>query len=664
MGAEICWLDRSKVLFILDDDQTMKDRCLKELPHRRWRPDMLGFEIPVEDIPLLKETFQGSGISVDPRVVDLYRGVKDEGYRKVRLSFSTRSYQLIGLQYHDGFLNPKIRDVIEKYIDEIGCVSDMHQIDGFIIEVMQAGAELKIDKDVEKYIERWQSLQETDMNILKHPLRPYQVIGSLFMALNQRAICADEMGLGKSPEALAACLWMQEHDGAERVLIIAPASLLFNWESEIRKFTNESATIIDGGPKFRKSLYKDIRSGTDPAYFILINYEKIAIDYEYLSGIKWDAIVLDEGQKIKNRKAKQSKAIKRLAKKTHRRLVLTGTPLENRLEELYSLMEFVDTSIFGGYGKFMEFHYVFGGYKMKELTGYKNLETCNKKLRGAMIRRSKDDVAEDLPDKIIRDIDIPLTDYQEEIYRVLHKKMKKVIRSRDLTKIGAVFALMRMLCDDVELVKLSSSEMVDDMFDRDDLKQSSAKLSLLEEIVEEAMDSGQKVVIFTQWVRMAGVIEKRLKDNGHKVLYVDGSTPKKDRQWRVWRLWGSEDKNNEYYDSGPDDLDDYRILLTTDSLNYGQNLQCASILVNFEILFNPQKQFQRDARIHRIGADANDTKFIINFITKGTVEERTLELQREKKALFKSVIEDEVSVRSNLDLIIEVVEGGGGTWPN
>jgi SNF2 family DNA or RNA helicase len=132
---------------------------------------------------------------------------------------------------------------------------------------------------------------------------------------------------------------------------------------------------------------------------------------------------------------------------------------------------------------------------------------------------------------------------------------------------------------------------------------------------------------------------------------------KKDRQMQVWRFWGSEDTSTEYYQTGPDDLDKYQILLTTDSLNYGQNLQCASVLVNFEILFNPRKQDQRDARIHRIGADKADTKFIINFITADTVEQRTLALQKEKNYLFDKVVEDEVDVKTNLDLIREVVEG-------
>jgi SNF2 family DNA or RNA helicase len=655
-GASVEYFNRQKVLLKVDSSrQDIKDRCIRELERRRWRPDLLAFEINLEDLDLLKKMFKGEGIKVDPSVVELYRSMKEKNSKRVALVFSETYYQKLEVRCDERYIEPEIKDVIDSYTNGGRGLKDMEKVDEMIGALEEKGAMLDIEEKVESYLDRFRKIQGSRPDVLAHPLRPYQVVGSMFMALNQRCICADEMGLGKTIEMMATCMWMKQQHEAERAMIIVPASLIYNWRSEIAKFTSENVTVIDGGPKFRKALYRDIKKGLDDSFFFVINYEKIPIDFDHLKDIKWDIIVLDEGTKIKNRKAKMSKAIKKLGKLCDIKFILTGTPLENRLEELFSLMEFVDNTVYGSYGHFKDYHFLMGGYKNKEILGYKNLDQCNKRLHGAMIRRKKDDVVNDLPDKIIKDIEIPLTDYQLQMYKILVKKMKHYIKKKDYMRIGAVFSLLRMLCDDSELVRLSDSELVDDIFKREDIEQHSSKLAVLEEVVDQAMESEQKIVIFTQWVRMAKIIQGKLEDKGYKVLYVDGSMSKKDRQWQVWRLWGSQNPENDYFESDPDDLDDYKILLTTDSLNYGQNLQCASVLVNFEILFNPRKQDQRDARIHRIGADKADTKYIINIITSDTVEERTLAMQKEKNKLFDKVVEDELEPVSHLELIKRVV---------
>jgi SNF2 family DNA or RNA helicase len=614
----------------------------------------------IRSIPTLQEIFQGEDIKVDGKVARLYKTTVKTKRKEIKLLFSRSFYKRVEVKFDSDLVDPKILPIIQSYCDKFNCIKDIGDTKTFVEEIQSAGAQVDLDQEIQDFIVRLEKLKKSTMNNLKKDLREYQRVGASFMAANQRCICADEMGLGKTIELLSCCIWLKANEDIKRVLIILPAGLLYNWQSEIQTFTEEKITIIDGSPKVRKKLYQDIQQGADDSFFVLINYEKTVkkTDLDNLLKINWDVIVLDEGQRIKNQTTKQAKAVKELGSKCKIKFVLTGTPLENRLEELFSIMTFIDPLVFGSYQRFKDWHFVMGGWENREIQGYKNLELCNKKVKSAMIRRKKDEVAKELPPKIIRNIHLPLSEYQKYIYRTIDRKARRCIKRRDFIRIGALFSLLRLLCDDSELVKLSDSPLVDDLFEREEIDSSSSKLATLLEIVQETMESGKKMVIFTQWVRMARIIEEKIKELGFRPLYVDGSLGKKEKQWQVWRLWGSENPENDYFKEKPTDLDAYKILITTDSLSYGQNLHCASVLVNFDILYNPKKQEQRDARIHRLGI--KDTKIIINLITKGTVEQRILKLQKEKRELFDDVIEKNLNSAehtSNMELIIRIIEG-------
>jgi len=656
--VKIEYLDKERGLLKPEGRNDLRDKILSSLKDRRWRPDIKAIEFSLMDIPILKGALNGEVVEVCQKVGARYKDIKERETHRVILHFSTSFYRRIEIRYNKRYIDERIVDVVDQYCDNGSTMLGRSiEVEDFAAEARLVGAKIEYDTKVDEYIKRLRDLQESDMDNLNLPLRSYQQEGAIFLALTQRAICADEMGTGKTASFICTCTWLKEKGLARRVLVIAPASLLYNWENEVEKFSDEKPLIIEGTPKKRMPLYQALQNGTETAFFVLINYEKVVRDQKHLMSLEWDVIGLDEGQRIKNPETRQAKAVKDLGVGIPNKYVLTGTPLENKLEELFSIMQFVDPTIFGSYRTFMNQHFVYGGFNQLERIGYKDLELCNRRVYGAMIRRTKDQVAKEMPEKIIKTIKVPLSDHQKKLYIKLKKKATKDVKNNYWYGIAADFSLLRMLADDSMLLHLSNSELIDNLFEREKIKQSSSKLDVLVEVSTEAMESEKKIVIFTQWVRMAHIIKDKMVELfGDVVLYVDGSLDNHEKQRRVWQFWGSENEENEYFRSGPDDIDQYEILVTTDALNYGQNLHCADILVNFDPLYNPKKQEQRDARIHRLGI--TDTKYIINIIAKNTVEESILRMQKRKRDLFDDVVGDMVSdSRDHQELVKEILEG-------
>ena len=447
-------------------------------------------------------------------------------------------------------------------------------------------------------------------SLLKTDLFPYQREGALFALTAGRCLLGDDMGLGKTIQALAAAELMARLYGIGKVLIISPTSLKHQWKSEIEKFTDRTAEVIEGLNFQRAPLYK-----TD-TFFKLLNYELVHRDLEQIKEWAPDLIILDEAQRIKNWQTRTAMTVKQL--RSTFAIVLTGTPLENRIEELHSLMEFVDCNHLGPLYRFVHNHRVVdGGGKV---IGYRNLESVRKSLKGVMLRRKKSEVLKQLPARLDKNLYVPLTPEQaaihEENREVVAKLVSKWRHNRflceaDQKRLQAALARMRMAADNTYLV---DHETV-----------FGPKLDELATILDEqVLQGGEKVVVFSQWLRMNELVEGVLNRLGIGFVHLNGGIPSKNRKGLMTRF--REDP-------------DCKVFLSTDAGGVGLNLQSGSVVVNLDIPWNPAILEQRIARVHRMGQMKGVR--VINMVSIGSIEERILDLLRFKKSLFAGVLDDD-----------------------
>ncbi len=287
--------------------------------------------------------------------------------------------------------------------------------------------------------------------VLKTDLYPYQKEGALFAVQAGRCLIGDDMGLGKTIQALAAAELMARLFRIGKVLIVSPTSLKYQWKGEIEKFTDRNAIVIEGLNNQRRALYQD------DAFYKLVNYELVWRDLEQIRQWGPDLVILDEAQRIKNWKTRTAKYVKQL--QSSFAIVLTGTPIENRIEELYSIMEFIDRHHFGPLYRFLHTHRILddGG----KVVGYRNLESVRRSLEGVMIRRKKEEVLKQLPLRVDKHFFVPMTKEQQDIhdenYEIVVRLVAKWRRYRflseaDQRRMQIALSMMRMAADNTYLV--------------------------------------------------------------------------------------------------------------------------------------------------------------------------------------------------------------------
>jgi len=443
----------------------------------------------------------------------------------------------------------------------------------------------------------------------KVPLYPYQREGMLHLAFNGRALLADEMGLGKTIQAIAACALLHRLGQAGRVLVIAPASLKTEWEEQIRKFTNLSCRLVFGPRRERLRAYA--RDGA--AFFTVVNYEQMRSDsLDANAQLQPDIVVLDEAQRIKNWSAKTTQAVKRL--RSRYAFVLTGTPIENRIDELYSLMDFIDPKILGPLFRFNREYYVFDDRGRP--SDYRNLEDLRERIRPRMLRRRKSDVESELPDRTDHNRFIRLSPQQQTEYegheavvaQLAAKARRRPLTPQEQDKLMRELAMMRMVCDTNYI--LNSGD------------RTCPKLAELEKILDDCRLNEAKVIVFSEWERMLELARdacRRLK-LGH--AWHTGSVPQLRRRAEINAF------KNE---------DTCRVFLSTDSGATGLNLQVASVVVNCDLPWNPAKLEQRIARAWRKHQTRPVT--VINLVSENTIEHRMLDTLANKQALSDGVLD-------------------------
>ena len=448
---------------------------------------------------------------------------------------------------------------------------------------------------------------------IKARLYPYQVEGVAFLAGTGRALLADDMGLGKTLQSISAAVWLQQHEGVQKTLIICPASLKQQWAREIDKFTDLDTQVIQGPPPQRGVQYRR------KCRFIVINYELLLRDLSLINEVVHpDLIILDEAQRIKNWRTKIASAVKLIPSRYA--FVLTGTPLENRLEDLYSLMQVIDQKILGPLWRYMiDFHVM---DKHDKVLGYRNLSVLRRRLAPVMLRRDRRIVKNQLPDRIDTRLDVDMTERQMELHDAAMSaagRLATIAKRRPLTpternRLMAALQQARMACDAAGLV--------------DKETEGSPKIDELANILEEiCIQSGLKIVVFSQWEIMTRMVESRLRRMGIGYVRLHGGVPTA--------------KRGALMESFQND-DSVQVFLSTDAGGVGLNLQSGSVLVNLDVPWNPAVLEQRNGRIHRLGQKRNVQ--IITMVAAGFYEEHVLYLVQNKQNLFDNVISEDAEL--------------------
>jgi superfamily II DNA or RNA helicase len=454
-------------------------------------------------------------------------------------------------------------------------------------------------------------------DVLSTKLYPYQEEGAMHLAFGRRAMLADDMGLGKTVQAIAASALLKELRDIQTALVICPASLKHQWAREIRRFTALSVVVVEGNLAARRDLYRQ------PSFFKIINYElaQRGHDLDELLKLRPDLIILDEAQRIKNWRAKTAMMVKSLPSRYA--FVLTGTPLENRIDELYSIFQFLDPRILGPLWYFNDRFYELerresGTYKV---LGYKNMDQLRALIKPHVLRRTRDEVLKDLPERVDNNFFVEMTDPQWKAYREFQETVAKLLakaRQRPLTPKEHEILLMslvkmRLICNALALH--------DKDIKPDDREKTAPKLTELDEILtEEIASNGHKAVVFSQWANMLALTEPILQRVGLGYVKLTGDVPSAKRGALIQKFF--DDPN-------------CRVFLSTDAGGVGLNLQAASLIINLDLPWNPAVLEQRIARAHRHGQRSSVQ--VINLIAKDTIEERMLDTLSAKKNVFATV---------------------------
>ena len=444
--------------------------------------------------------------------------------------------------------------------------------------------------------------------LLKVPLYAYQRKGALFAAKAGRSLIADDMGLGKTIQAIAAVEILAETVGLERVLVISPTSLKHQWKQEIEKFCDRSVKVVEGSLVKRAKLY------TSDSFYKVTNYDVVHRDLELISNWAPEMIILDEAQRIKNWKTRRAQSIKKLDSRYA--LVLTGTPLENRLEELHSIVEFIDRFHLGPMFRFLAQHQYVD--EDGRVTGYRNLSKIAKSLETILVRRTRNEVLKELPERLDKNYFVPMTDEQMKLHEENRETVARIVAKwrrlgflseTDQRILMIALQNMRMSCNSTYLL----DKKTDYGIKADEL------ISVLEEVFEQP---DAKVVIFSQWLGTHEILLDRLKSSKRNYVLFHGRIPGPKRNDLIRQF-----KNNP----------DCQVFLSTDAGGVGLNLQNASVVINMDLPWNPAVLEQRIGRIHRLGQ--HRPVRVVNFVSQGTIEHGMLSLLSFKQSLFSGVLD-------------------------
>lgn len=497
---------------------------------------------------------------------------------------------------------------------------------GLLNELKNLGVELVLSEDFDIFwnqMTTFSTAEDVTLPDVKADLREYQTKGFHWLWFMYKyglnGILADDMGLGKTLQALTLLQKAKDVDGQMPTLVICPTSVVFNWESEIEKFAPELSCLKLSGVE-RKQFFKEI-----PNYDIVItSYALVRRDIEKLKKINFRYVILDESQNIKNALSQTAQAVKKL--NAQHKMALSGTPIENKLEELWSVFDFLMPGFLFSISEF-NFRYVNPIMERADKTVEKRLKL---QIYPFILRRMKRDVAKDLPDKVENIAYCELTPEQKDFYLDVLDSTKeelfKSIEQKGLEKsrmsIFSALLRLRQICCHPRL------------YDKEHVKGviHSGKFEHLKEMLSEIIDEGHRVLLFSQFVDMLDIVKDWLEREAIPYEYLTGKT--KDRQGAVERF-----NNNPSIPI---------FLVSLKAGGTGLNLTGADYVIHYDPWWNPAVEDQATDRAYRIGQKKK--VFVYRLITKGTVEEKIQKLKQVKRNLVDSVISVDRNITKSLTM--------------
>ncbi|RUM64243.1 MAG: helicase SNF2 [Sulfurospirillum sp.] len=470
--------------------------------------------------------------------------------------------------------------------------------------------------ELNKKLRSFEGIAEvTPAPTLKATLREYQQQGlnwlNFLHEYSFSGILADDMGLGKTLQTLAFLQKLKTEGALKKpTLIVMPTSLIGNWKNEIEKFTPDLTYLALYGSD-RAKLFDQAQKYD----LLLTTYQLCLRDQEKFKEMEFTYIILDEAQKIKNPKAKMTQAIKSF--RAEHKLALSGTPMENNLAELWSIFDFLMPGFLGNLAFFKQ-HYQNPVEKEHDM---RRQEQLKRKIAPFMLRRTKEDVLEELPEKVEIVQKVTFGSKQAMLYEnirvTMEKKVTDVIKSKGLSRshITILDALLklRQICCDPALLSLSEAKKV----------KESAKRETLFELLEELLAEGRKILLFSQFTTMLDIIEKELQRKKIDYALLTGQTRKREEAIRKFK----EDANCNLF------------LISLKAGGTGLNLTEADTIIHYDPWWNPAVENQATDRAHRIGQ--SKTVFVYKLVVENSIEEKILTLQESKKELYKGLYEKE-----------------------
>jgi SNF2 family DNA or RNA helicase len=439
-------------------------------------------------------------------------------------------------------------------------------------------------------------------------------------------ILADDMGLGKTLQAIVT-ISQHHHNKEGPSLVVCPTSLLYHWKEEFSKFNyNLRALVVDGVPSFRKKMIENVQN-----YDVLItSYTLLQKDIESYKEIPFSYVILDEAQHIKNRGTRNAKSVKMV--QAEHRLILSGTPIENSLEELWSLFDFLMPGFLSSYDRFVEKYVRVSGQEQQ-----KNLDFLKKKVSPFILRRMKSDVLDDLPPVSEIVYHCQLSEIQMQLYKSYAESARdelvKLVQRDGFDRVQihvlATLTRLKQICCHPAIFAKETPEVGD-----------SAKYDMLLDLLQTLVEGKHKTVIFSQYTRMLQIMKKDLEQRGIKFSYLDGSS--KNRLEVVKEFNGDESISV--------------FLVSLKAGGTGLNLVGADTVIHYDMWWNPAVESQATDRVHRLGQKNSVSSY--KLITLGTIEEKIAEMQKRKKGLVKKVVscDDEAIAKLTWEDVLELLK--------
>lgn len=481
------------------------------------------------------------------------------------------------------------------------------------------GAKVELAPEVKKLIAEWTTLKDIPVPEEIHAhLRPYQERGYAWMYHNMRlgfgSILADDMGLGKTLQVITFLQKLKDEKLIDKkhALIVAPTGLLANWQAELHRFVPSLSVFLYHGAK---------RDLNEFAHDILLtSYGLVRSDVDLLKKQKWQAVVIDEAQNIKNNDTAQSKAVRSLKADVH--IAMSGTPVENRLSEYWSIMDFANKGYLGTIKSFKDEY----ANPIQDFGDKACVDRFRRVTSPMMMRRLKTDKAiiNDLPDKIEQDEFALLTPQQAALYKKVLDESMKVIEGYDETDGKQLFVRQGLILQMMLALKQVCNHPAQYLKDGKFVPSLSGKTEMLLDLVDSIVESGEKVLIFTQFKEMGDMLQKFINERtGVQPMFLHGGCSIKQRKEMVDRFQQNKRSDRVF-------------ILSLKAVGTGLNLTAATHVVHYDLWWNPAVEAQATDRAYRIGQKNN--VMVHRFITKNTFEERINDMINSKRALSEMTV--------------------------